>query len=122
VWNDVTPRTALAPPSSEAKRHLSCASIDKTTSECLRTDNKGKVIDTTTALESGSDRYAKRGDGRRGAEEDTGKRKVAHERPRRERSTTSVARQTTTQQWGWGGGNGWYGAAAPTTTGWSYRW
>jgi membrane carboxypeptidase/penicillin-binding protein len=121
VWNDVTPRTALAPPSSEAKRHLSCASIDKTTSECLRTDNKGKVIDTTTALESGSDRYAKRGDGRRGAEEDTGKRKVAHERPRRERSTTSVARQTT-QQWGWGGGNGWYGAAAPTTTGWSYRW
>ncbi len=121
AWNDVSPRTTLAPPSPEAKRHLSCTSIDKSTSECLRTDNKGRIIDTTTALESGSERYAKRGDGRRGSEEDTGKRKVAHEQhPRRERSTTSVARQTS-QQWGWGG-SGWYGAAAPSTTGWSYRW
>jgi penicillin-binding protein 1A len=120
AWNDVAPRTTLAPPSPEAKRHLSCASVDKSTTECLRTDNKGKIIDTTTALETGSDRYAKR-DGRRGGEDDAGKRKVAHEH-RRERAT-SVARQATTQQqWGWGGGNGWYGAAAPTTSGWSYRW
>ena len=111
VWNDVTPRTALAPPSPEAKRHLSCTSIDKSTSECLRTDNKGRIIDTTTALESGSDgrtgRYAKRGDER----QDASKHKVAHERPRRERSTP-VVRQATTPQWGWGGGNGWYGAAS----------
>jgi membrane carboxypeptidase/penicillin-binding protein len=28
VWNDVAPRTALAPPSPEAKRDLSCAAVD----------------------------------------------------------------------------------------------
>ena len=28
VWNGVTPRTALAPPSPEAKRHLSCSSTE----------------------------------------------------------------------------------------------
>jgi hypothetical protein len=117
VWNDVTPRTALAPPSPEAKRHLSCTSVDKSTSECLRTDNKGRVIDTTMALENGSEgRYAKRGDGRRGGEDDAAKRKVAHAR-----RSAPVVRQATTPQWG--GGNGWYGAASqPTTTGWSYRW
>jgi penicillin-binding protein 1A len=123
AWNDITPRTALAPPSPEAKRHLSCASVDKSTTECLRTDNKGRVIDTTNALETGSaGKYAKRGGERR--DDDTSKHKVAHEHSRRERST-SVARQTTTTQWGssWGGGNGWYGAASqPTTSGWSYRW
>jgi membrane carboxypeptidase/penicillin-binding protein len=122
AWNDITPRTALAPPSPEAKRHLSCTSTEsKSIPECLRTDNKGKVIDTTAALETGSEgRYARRGDGRR--DEDTGKRKAAaHERPHRERAT-SVARQTTTTNWGWGGG-GWFGAATqPSTTGWNYRW
>jgi penicillin-binding protein 1A len=120
VWNDVTPRTALAPPSPEAKRHLSCSSTEsKSIPECLRTDNKGKVIDTTAALETGGTRYAKRGDERGRHEEDTGKHKVAREHSHRERAT-SVARQTTTQ--GWGGG-GWFGAATqPTTTGWNYRW
>ena len=120
VWNDVTPRTALAPPSPEAKRHLSCSSTEsKSIPECLRTDNKGKVIDTTAALETGGTRYAKRGDERGRHEEDASKRKVAHEHSRRERAT-SVARQTTPQ--GWGGG-GWFGAATqPTTTGWNYRW
>ena len=85
----------------------------------MRTDNKGRVIDTTAALESG--RYAKRGDERGRHEEDASKRKVAHEHSRRERAT-SVARQTAPQSTGWGGG-GWFGAATqPTTTGWNYRW
>jgi membrane carboxypeptidase/penicillin-binding protein len=126
AWNDITPRTALAPPSPEAKRHLSCSPTEsKSIPECLRTDNKGKVIDTTAALETGggSDgrgRYAKRGDERGRHEEDGPKRKVAHEHSHRERAT-SVARQTT-QPTGWGGG-GWFGAATqPTTTGWNYRW
>jgi penicillin-binding protein 1A len=132
VWNDVTPRTSLAPPSPEAKRHLNCTSTEsKSIPECLRTDNKGKVIDTTTALETGSgsegrSRYARheRGDERGHHEEDTGKRKVAHEHSHRERST-SVARQSTTPTWsGWGGGGGgWFGSASQsTTTGWNYRW
>ena len=71
VWNDVAPRTALAPPSPEAKRDLSCASVDadsgevrrrgaRTTSECLRIDAKGRIIDTTMALlEPGGSRHAK---------------------------------------------------------------
>jgi hypothetical protein len=113
VWNDVTPRTALAPPSPEAQQYLSCTSIDKSTSECLRTDNKGGVIDTTTALESGSDgrgRYAKRGNER---PQDAPKHKVAH---RYSGERAAVAPPATTPQWGWGGGNGWYGAAAPSST------
>ena len=121
VWNDVTPRTALAPPSPEAKRHLSCSSTElKSIPECLRTDNKGKVIDTTAALESdGRGRYAKRGDEKGRRDEDASKHKVAHEHSRRERT---VARQTAPQSTGWGGG-GWFGAATqPTTTGWNYRW
>jgi hypothetical protein len=72
VWNGVAPRTALAPPSPEAKRELSCAPVDadsgevrrrgtRTTSECLRIDNKGKIIDTTMALlEPGGSRHAKK--------------------------------------------------------------
>jgi penicillin-binding protein 1A len=112
AWNDVAPRTALAPPSPEAKRHLSCSSTEsKSIPECLRTDNKGRVIDTTAALESGS--------ARRGHDEDAAKHKVAHEHARR---PTPVVRQATTPQLGWGGG-GWFGAATqPTTTGWNYRW
>jgi penicillin-binding protein 1A len=124
VWNDVTPRTALAPPSPEAKRHLSCTSDaseprgrgGSSIPECLRTDNKGRIIDTTAALESGYDgrtgRYAKHGDER---QQDAAKHKLAHQR-------ATVARQATTPQWGWGGG-GWFGSASqPTTTGWNYRW
>jgi membrane carboxypeptidase/penicillin-binding protein len=129
VWNDVTPRTALAAPSPEAKRHLNCTSTEsKSIPECLRTDNKGKVIDTTAALENGSGsdgrtvgRYTRRERGDEHPRQEEGKHRVAHEHSHRERST-SVARQTTTQSWGWGGG-GWFGAASqPTTTGWNYRW
>ncbi len=113
AWNDVAPRTALAPPSSEAKRHLSCSPTEsKSIPECLRTDNKGRIIDTTAALETGG-RSAKRGDDR---QQDASKRKVAHR--------ATIVRQATTPQWnGWGGGNGWFGSASqPTTTGWNYRW
>jgi penicillin-binding protein 1A len=116
AWNDVAPRTAIAPPSPEAKRHLSCSPTEsKSIPECLRTDNKGRVIDTTAALESGSEGR----NARRGREEDAAKHKVAHDHTRR---STPVVRQATTPQLGWGGG-GWFGAATqPSTTGWNYRW
>ena len=80
VWNDVAPRTALAPPSPEAKRDLSCASVDadsgevrprgtRTTSECLRVDDNGKVIDTAMALlEPGVSWHAKKAKKRDGEE------------------------------------------------------
>ena len=114
AWNDVAPRTALAPPSSEAKRHLSCSPTEsKSIPECLRTDNKGRIIDTTAALETGRPLCETR---RRVVRQDASKRKVAHR--------ATIVRQATTPQWnGWGGGNGWFGSASqPTTTGWNYRW
>src|SRR5215208_6898254 len=57
VWANVAPKTALAPPSQEAKRQLACKSIDlesgemasgrgKAVSECFRIDAKGRVLDT----------------------------------------------------------------------------
>jgi membrane carboxypeptidase/penicillin-binding protein len=128
VWNDVAPRTALAPPSPEAKRDLSCASADadsgearrgaKRTTECLRIDDKGKIIDKTMALlESGGSRHAKKAKNP-DDEETFRKRTVARERHRRyasERIATS-SRQVV-PQWGFFGGGGfggggWFGSAA----------
>ena len=71
VWANVAPKTALAPPSPEAKRQLSCKSIDldsgelqnsrgKGVSECFRVDPKGKIIDTQYRLVSRESTYAKR--------------------------------------------------------------
>jgi penicillin-binding protein 1A len=63
VWANVAPRTALAPPSPEAKRQLACKSVDlesgeaqsgrgKAFSQCFRVDRKGKIIDTEYRLMS----------------------------------------------------------------------
>jgi membrane carboxypeptidase/penicillin-binding protein len=71
VWANVAPRTALAPPSPEAKRQLACKSIDlesgemqtgggKAITECLRVDGKGKVVDTQYRLVSQKSAYANR--------------------------------------------------------------
>ena len=64
VWANVAPRTALAPPSPEARRKLSCKSVDlesgevasgrKVVAECLRVDGKGRVVDTQYLLVSRS--------------------------------------------------------------------
>jgi membrane carboxypeptidase/penicillin-binding protein len=71
VWANVAPKTALAPPSAEAKRQLSCKSIDldsgevasrrgKAVSECFRVDARGKVIDTQYRLVSRESASTKR--------------------------------------------------------------
>jgi hypothetical protein len=71
VWANVAPKTALAPPSPEAKRQLACKSIDlesgemqtgggKAITECLRVDGKGKVVDTQYRLVSQKSAYANR--------------------------------------------------------------
>ena len=63
VWANVAPRTALAPPSPEAKRALACKAVDlgsgetrgrdgKAITECFRLDAKGKVADTQYKLVS----------------------------------------------------------------------
>ena len=64
VWANVAPKTALAPPSPEARRKLSCKSVDlesgevtsgrKVIAECLRVDGKGRVVDTQYLLVSRS--------------------------------------------------------------------
>ena len=117
VWNDVAPRTALAPPSPEAQRDLSCASVDedsgevrrrgtRTTSECLRIDAKGKIIDTTMALlEPGGSRHAKK---KRDDEEARPKKTASRERHRRYASERAPAPQVA-PQWGFFGGGGFGG-------------
>jgi penicillin-binding protein 1A len=67
VWAHVAPRTALAPPSAEARRQLSCKAIDVESggnggkfSECFRIDAKGKVVDTQYKLVSRESSYAAR--------------------------------------------------------------
>jgi penicillin-binding protein 1A len=63
VWANVAPKTALAPPSPEAKRQLACKSVDlesgeiqggaaKGITECFRIDRNGQVIDTQYNLVS----------------------------------------------------------------------
>ena len=63
VWANVVPKAALAPPSPEAKRHLTCKSVEpdsdeaqnrrgRASSECFRIDAKGKVHDTQYVLVS----------------------------------------------------------------------
>jgi membrane carboxypeptidase/penicillin-binding protein len=63
VWANVAPRTALAPPSPEAKQYLSCGSTGyerderagKTAGACLRINRDGRVIDTRYDLVSRDD-------------------------------------------------------------------
>jgi membrane carboxypeptidase/penicillin-binding protein len=63
VWANVAARTALAPPSPEAKRQLACKTVDldsgemeergrNTIAECLRVDRAGKVLNTQYRLVS----------------------------------------------------------------------
>jgi penicillin-binding protein 1A len=110
VWAHVAPRTALAPPSPEAKRNLSCKSVDRETgevqrsggiSECFRTDAKGRIIDTQYRLISRSHASA-----RRDRDDDDHPRRARRE----SRSERTVVRRTgyyRRAQWGWGGGWGW---------------
>jgi penicillin-binding protein 1A len=67
VWAHVAPKTALAPPSAEARRLLSCKAIEVESgdnggkfSECFRIDAKGKVVDTQYKLVSRESSYAAR--------------------------------------------------------------
>ncbi|MGA7487916.1 MAG: transglycosylase domain-containing protein [Xanthobacteraceae bacterium] len=71
VWANAASRTALAPPSAEAKRQLACKSIDlesgeapagggRVITECFRTDRYGRVLDTQYQLVSREDAYGVR--------------------------------------------------------------
>src|SRR5262245_21776453 len=71
VWADVASRTALAPPSPEARRQLACKSIDlesgeavagagRVITECFRTDRNGQILDTQYQLVSREEAYGVR--------------------------------------------------------------
>jgi membrane carboxypeptidase/penicillin-binding protein len=128
VWAHVTPRTALAPPSPEAKRQLSCKSVDTDSgklqrsgaiAECFRVDAKGKVINTQNRLISRASAYAAAEDQeerplrrrhRPSREEERPSRREhadsrTEERPsrhRRERAESRVSVRSW-QPWGWSG-------------------
>ena len=72
VWAHAAPKVALAPPSPEAKRALSCRSIDlesgeaqqagmpaggRPITECFRIDRTGRILDTQYQLVSREDAY-----------------------------------------------------------------
>jgi penicillin-binding protein 1A len=65
VWAHVAPKTALAPPSAEARRQLTCKAIDVESgdnggkfSECFRIDANGKIVNTQYKLVSRESSYA----------------------------------------------------------------
>ena len=72
VWANVAPKTALAPPSPEAKRQLACKSIDLESgeapvrarqgaiTECFRIDRRARSLDTQYQLVSREDAYTAR--------------------------------------------------------------
>jgi hypothetical protein len=107
----VAPRTALAPPSAEARRHLSCErgsgeGVRGGLAECLRTDRRGRIVDTQNRLISRAHAYA-----RRDRDDDTPTRRVVRrddDAPRRvvrrESSVRQVAvrRSSYESSWGWG--------------------
>ena len=113
VWANVAPRAALAPPSPEAKRLLSCKSIDpddysggdmrsgrgsKAATECFRIDANGKVVDTQYRLVArGAYAARSRGDRRYDYYDDSG------------RSYWSPDPWRGAQQWGsrWDNGQRW---------------
>jgi penicillin-binding protein 1A len=70
AWAHVAPKAALAPPSPDAKRHLSCQSVDAESgeaqrrgalTECFRIDQRGRIIDTQYKLLSHESAYARHG-------------------------------------------------------------
>jgi membrane carboxypeptidase/penicillin-binding protein len=95
VWAHGMARTALAPPSPEARRHLSCKSADRgEVSECLRTNGKGRIVDTQNLLISRAHASARR------ERDDDAPRRVRRE----SRTAHVVVRRTTYAPWGWGWG------------------
>ena len=94
VWAYAAPKTALAPPSPEAKRMLSCKSSGTVGSggkltECFRLDGRGKIVDTQYRLLSRESTYA--------AREKRGERREVRRAPV----------QGWSHGWGWSYGWGW---------------
>jgi membrane carboxypeptidase/penicillin-binding protein len=102
AWMHIAPRTVLAPPSAEAKIALSCTSVssqvgssksrDRTESECLRVNAKGKVVDAEYRLVSRGVAVAKRHSSEEGLQA----------RETRQREAQQREFWGGGQSWGWG--------------------
>ena len=110
AWAHGIVRTALAPPSPEAKQRLSCKAAEHgEVSECLRTDAKGRVVDTQNFLVSRAHASARR---ERNDEPSHRVRSARRDRDdeaphRARRQATSahvVLRRSSYASWGWGWG------------------
>ena len=110
VWAHAAPKTVLAPPSPEAKRMLSCMSVDPESgeaqrggiTECFRIDARGRIIDTQSKLISRARASVRHHDDDEHPARRVSRARDDDERPRVRRSNEAQ------WQWGWGGGWGWY--------------
>jgi membrane carboxypeptidase/penicillin-binding protein len=115
AWAHVAPRTALAPPSPEARRQLSCKAIGGEASdgkrqrtsdrECLRVDARGRVVDTQYRLLSREGASASRK-----ARKAESREARAPRESRKVRTARKVKRAPTpssSNNWGWSQGWGW---------------
>jgi penicillin-binding protein 1A len=120
VWANVVPKAALAPPSPEAKRHLTCKSVEldsdevqnrrgRASSECFRVDAKGKVRDTQYVLVSRESAYAKR-EGEEDPLWNKRNREGSSSRNNSERAGTFYDGNPSRAAWGsqWGNGQQWH--------------
>ena len=130
VWAHVTPRTALAPPSAEAKQHLSCTSAGSGISECLRKDAKGRIADTQYRLisrahasvrhdrdEDSAPRSRDRRERRDSRESRERRESTKEDRPARARSQR--AEDGSRRQWEWRSN---YGQQSYQQGGWGRVW
>jgi penicillin-binding protein 1A len=110
AWAHGIVRTALAPPSPEAKQRLSCKAAERgEVSECLRTDAKGRVVDTQNFLISRAHASARRErDDEASHRVRSARRDRDDEAPHRARrqatSAHVVLRRSSYASWGWGWG------------------
>jgi penicillin-binding protein 1A len=104
VWSNAAPKTALAPPSPEAKHLLSCKATELESgeivrggggiTECFRVDAKGKIINTqNTLMARGKDQDDEERPRRRARSNDD------DERPRARAASREYWQDSS--QWGW---------------------
>jgi penicillin-binding protein 1A len=115
VWANGMPKAVLAPPSAEARRFLSCTSVDPESgeqqrggiTECFRIDAKGRMIDTQDKLISRARASARARDDA----DESPARRASRSRDEGREEGARVRRNTQVQtHWGWGGWEqrGWY--------------
>jgi membrane carboxypeptidase/penicillin-binding protein len=111
AWANVAPRTALAPPSPEAKRHLACKGSEieyggvythhaRAITECFRTARRGQIVDTQYRLVSQQSALLSNAQAREGRQFSRGPSPVWRARPQWGWAPPQPS-------WGWGGARWW---------------